>query len=150
MLFNGCLKFLACGLLATCKLQDGASKPRVCLRMPPRALQEGPNVAQHGPRCAQDDPYWAKLGPKMPQHRAKTGPRWAQDGSKHGCRWPLAALLATTWLPRPARIPSRPQPNLQTAMLACFLDLPAPANHRTTFAFQLFFEVVGMWPSCHM
>ena len=72
---NGCLKFLVCALLATCKLQDGASKPRVCLRMPPRALQESPKVAQDGPRWAQDDPSWAQLGPKMPQHRAKMGPR---------------------------------------------------------------------------
>ena len=44
---------LTCGPLATGRLQDGASKPRVCLKMPPRALQEGPNVAQHGPRWAQ-------------------------------------------------------------------------------------------------
>ena len=140
----------SCHMSAPRRCLQAQSLPQDASPGPPggasRRAPTWPNMAHDAP----NNPYWAKLGPKMPQHRAKTGPRWAQDGSKHDCRWPLAALLATTWLPRPARIPSRPQPNLQTAVLACFLDLPAPANHRTTFVFQLFFEVVDMWPSCHV
>ena len=110
-------------------------------------------MAQDGPRCAQDNPSWAQLGPKMPQHRPKTGPRWAQDGPKHGCRWLLAALLATTWLPGPARRPSRPQANLQTTMLACFLDFPAPANHRKTIVFSHVFlksSASGLLATCKL
>ena len=45
-------KFLACGLLATYKIQV-SSKLWICLNMPSRNCPEGSKLPQHGPRCTQ-------------------------------------------------------------------------------------------------